>query len=64
MSVSSGIAAPDADCVVVRFSTDDYAPCERREAVHEVFGRNLQKVQVEPLADEDFHTAVTFCRVA
>jgi AraC-like DNA-binding protein len=63
MSVSSGIAAPDADCVVVRFSTDDYAPCERREAVHEVFGRNLQKVQVEPLADEDFHTAVTFCRM-
>ena len=42
MSVSSGIAAPDAapdaDCVVVRFSTDDYAPCERREAIVEIAG--------------------------
>jgi AraC-like DNA-binding protein len=62
MSASSG-TAPDADCVVVRFSTDDYAPRERLEALHEVFGRNLQKVQVDPLVEDDFHTAVTFRRM-
>ncbi|WP_170303496.1 AraC family transcriptional regulator [Reyranella soli] len=63
MSASSGIAAPDDDCAVVRFSTDDYAPRERLEVLHEVFGRNLQKVQVEPLVENDFHTAVTFRRM-
>ena len=63
MSASNGVAAPDADCAVVRFSTDDYGPRERLEALHEVFGRNLQKVQVEPLEEEDFHTAVTFRRM-
>ena len=63
MGASSGIAAPDQECAVVRFSTDDYAPRERFEALHEVFGRNLQKVQVEPLVEESFHTAVTFWRM-
>jgi len=31
--------------------------------LHEVLGRNLQKVQVEPLVEGDFHTAVTFRRM-
>jgi len=61
MSTSSGIApvANTGDCAVVRFSTEDYAPHERLAAVHEILGRNLQKVQVEPLAKEAFHTAIT-----
>ncbi len=33
------------------------------EALHEVFGRNLQKVQVDPLGEDEFHTAVTFHRM-
>ena len=64
MSDSSGVAAvANGDCAVVRFSTADYAPRERLEALHEVFGRNLQKVHVEPLAGEAFHTAVTLRRM-
>ena len=64
MSASSGVAtAGNSDCAVVRFSTADYAPHERIEAVHEVFGRNLQKVHVEPLAGEPFHSAVTLRRM-
>lgn len=61
MSTSSSIApaASIRDGAVVRFSTEDYAPHERREAVHEILGRNLQKVQVEPLAGDAFHTAIT-----
>jgi len=64
MGASSGAAtAGNSDCAVVRFSTADYAPHERIEAVHEVFGRNLQKVHVEPLAGEPFHSAVTLRRM-
>ncbi|HEX2891598.1 AraC family transcriptional regulator [Vineibacter terrae] len=61
MSASSTIApAPDTgDCAVVRFSTEDYEPHARLEAVHEILGRNLQKVHVEPLAGEAFRTAIT-----
>jgi AraC-like DNA-binding protein len=60
MSASSGVATVgNSDGRVVRFSTADYAPHERLEALHEIFGRNLQKVRVEPLAGESFHTAVT-----
>jgi AraC-like DNA-binding protein len=59
MSTSSNIASAPNDCAVVRFSTDDYAPCRRLDALHEILGRNLQKVHVEPLAGEAFHTAVT-----
>lgn len=59
MSASSGIAsAGDSDCAFVRFSTEDYAPHRRIEALHEIFGRNLQKVLVEPRA-ESFYAAVT-----
>ena len=60
MRASSDVATiAGGDCPVVRYSTADYAPSERLEALHEVFGRSLQKVHVEPLAGESFHTAVT-----
>jgi AraC-like DNA-binding protein len=53
----------NADYQIVRFSTADYAPHERVEALHDIYGRNLQKVHVEPLDGESFHTAVTLRRM-
>ncbi len=61
MSASS--SAANADCTVARFSTADYAPHQRVEALHEILGRNLQKVHVEPIAGESFHTEVTLRRM-
>ena len=64
MSDLSGVATvANGDCAVVRFSTADYAPSERLEALHEIFGRSLQKVHVEALAGESFRTAVTLRRM-
>jgi AraC-like DNA-binding protein len=65
MSASRGIATVgnNSDCAVLRFSTEDYAPLERIEALHEIFGRHLQKVHVEPRAGESFHAAVTLRRM-
>jgi len=62
MAASTG-AATIGNSRVVRFSTADYAPHERVEALHEIFGRNLQKVHVEPLAGESFQTTVTLRRM-
>ncbi|HJQ60797.1 MAG TPA: hypothetical protein VJ890_28090, partial [Vineibacter sp.] len=61
MSASSNLApvANNSDCAVVRFSTEDYAPHARVEALHEILGRNLQKVHVEPLTEDPFHSAIT-----
>lgn len=62
MSASSGAGAVGSSGRrVVRFSTADYPAHERLEALHEIFGRNLQKVHVEPLdgRSESFHTEVT-----
>jgi AraC-like DNA-binding protein len=60
MGTSSSLATGNcSDYSVVRFSTEDYAPRQRLDALHEILGRNLQKVHVEPLAGETFHTAVT-----
>lgn len=61
--MSASIRPATGDYQVVRFSTADYAPHKRVEAVHETYGRNLQKVHVEPLAGEPFHTAVTLRRM-
>jgi AraC-like DNA-binding protein len=61
MSTSNTIA-PVANCsdrAVVQFSTADYAPHRRVEAVHEILGRNLQNVHIEPLAVDSFQTAIT-----
>jgi AraC-like DNA-binding protein len=61
MSASNGIApvGNNGDCSVLRFSTEDYAPCQRLEALHEILGRHLQKVHVEPREADSFHAAVT-----
>jgi AraC-like DNA-binding protein len=56
-------AAASNDYSVVRFSSADYAPCRRVEAVQEIYGRNLQKVHVEPLEGESFHAATTLRRM-
>jgi AraC-like DNA-binding protein len=64
MSETSTLAGPEnADYTVVRFSTADYAPCERLDAWREVYGRTLQKLDVEPLNGEDFHTEATLRRM-
>jgi AraC-like DNA-binding protein len=64
MSDSSPVAeSGSTGYTVVRFSTTDYAPCERLEAWREVYGRTLQKLDVEPLSDEEFHTEATLRRM-
>jgi len=56
-------AAASNDYSVARFSSADYAPSRRVEVLHEIFGRNLQKVHVEPLSMESFYTTVTLRRM-
>lgn len=56
-------AAANADCAVIRFSTEDYAPRERVEAWREICGRTLQPMAVEPLATEPFHVRATMLRM-
>ena len=64
MSAVSGAAAVGGSGrTIVRFSTNDYAPRERVEALHEIFGRNLQNVHVEPLNGEAFRSEVTLRRM-
>jgi hypothetical protein len=64
MSASSGIATVgNNDCKVVRFSTADYAPHERLDAWREIYGRTLAKVDVEPLASDQFFTEATLRRM-
>jgi AraC-like DNA-binding protein len=64
MSASSGIAGVgNSDCVVVRFSTADYAPRERFDAWREVYGRTMQKMDIEPLSAEEFHVEATLLRM-
>ena len=41
---------------VVRFSTADYPPRERLDAWREVYCRTLQRLDVEPLSGQEFHT--------
>jgi len=66
MSASSGAGAVgNSDRSVVRFSTADYLPHKCVEALHEILGRHLQKVHVEPLdgGSGSFHTEVTLRRM-
>lgn len=64
MSASSGVATVgNGDCVVVRFSTADYAPRERFEAWREVYGRTLQRLEIEPLSVRQFHAEATLLRM-
>ena len=52
-----------SDCVVVRFSTADYAPRERFAAWREVYGRTLQRLDIEPLCVRQFHATATLLRM-
>jgi AraC-like DNA-binding protein len=64
MSKSSDVApAANDDCMVVRFSSADYAPRERLEACREIYGRTLSRRDIEPFADEPFHTEATMRRM-
>src|SRR6266568_3935170 len=48
MGASSGAAAiANRDCVVVRFSTADYPPRQRFDAWREIYGRTLQRLDIE-----------------
>jgi AraC-like DNA-binding protein len=64
MSPSSRVApVVSNDCTVVRFSTADYAPRERFAAWREVYGRTLQRLDIEPLVVRQFHAAATLLRM-
>ena len=64
MSPSSRFATVgSSDCVVVRFSTADYAPRERFAAWREVYGRTLQRLDIEPLCVRQFHATATLLRM-
>jgi AraC-like DNA-binding protein len=62
MSASSSTGG-DSDCVVVRFSTADYAPQERVDAWREIYGRTLQKMDIEPLSAEELHAEAMLLRM-
>ena len=44
---------------VISFSSSDYAPQKRLDALREAYGRTLQKVDIEPLSIERFHAKGT-----
>jgi AraC-like DNA-binding protein len=48
---------------VVCFSTSDYAPHRRLDALREAYGRTLQKVEIEPLSVERLHAKATLRRM-
>jgi AraC-like DNA-binding protein len=50
--------APDAQLTTLRFSTDTFAPHERLTAWHEIYGKSLLKVDIEPLERDNVHTDV------
>src|SRR5262249_6692908 len=64
MSASTSVATVgNSDCVVVRFSTADYAPRERFDAWREIYGRPLQKLDIEPLWVRQFHAEATMLKM-
>jgi AraC-like DNA-binding protein len=64
MSESTTMAGPaNGDCAAVRFSTATYAPHERFGAWREIYGRTLQRVDIEPLSIEQFHAEATLRRM-
>jgi len=64
MNASNGDATVgNSDCVVVRFSAADYAPRERFDAWREIYGRTLQKLDIEPLSVRQFHAEATLLRM-
>ena len=64
MSTSSGVATVgNRDCKVFRFSTANYAPRERSDAWREIYGRTLQKMDIEPLPAEEPRAEATLLRM-
>jgi AraC-like DNA-binding protein len=64
MSDSTAIAAvADNDYSAVRFSSSNYAPRRRLEALREIYGRTLQRVDIEPLSNEAFYAEATLRRM-
>jgi AraC-like DNA-binding protein len=64
MSASSGVATiGNSDCTVVRFSAADYPPRERFHAWREIYGRTLQRLDIEPLSVRQFHAEATLLRM-
>ncbi len=64
MSASSGAATTgNSDCVVVRFSTADYPPRQRFDAWREIYGRTLQRLDIEPLSVQQFHAEATLLKM-
>jgi AraC-like DNA-binding protein len=64
MNASSGLGTiGNSDCRVVRFSTADYAPRERSDAWREICGRNLLRLDIEPLQTEQPHVEATLLRM-
>ena len=58
------IAGPaNGNCLVVRFSTADYAPRKRFDAWREIYGRTLQRLDIEPSPGEQFHAEATLRRM-
>src|ERR1044072_2313514 len=51
-------AIPDAQLTTLRFSTDTFAPGERLDAWHEIYGKSLLKVDIEPLERNNLPTDV------
>lgn len=64
MSASSRVATVNNnDCVLVRFSTADYPPRERFDAWREVYGRMLQRLDIEPLSVRQYQAEATLLRM-
>jgi AraC-like DNA-binding protein len=64
MSASSSVATvASSDCRLVRFSTADYAPRERLDAWREIYGRTLQKMDIELLPAEQPRAEATLLRI-
>jgi hypothetical protein len=58
MAVSTPSIEASKGSTVTRFSTADYAPRDRLAAWHDIFGKTLVKLDIEPLETEAFHADV------
>ncbi|WP_052523452.1 hypothetical protein, partial [Bradyrhizobium sp. STM 3809] len=53
----------NGDCTVVRFSTANYAPRERFAAWRDIYGRTLQRLDIEPLSTRQFNAEATLLKM-
>jgi AraC-like DNA-binding protein len=54
----SALSNPADKGSIMRFSTADYAPRDRLAAWHDIFGKTLIKLDIEPVETEAFHADV------